>query len=335
MYGRGAADMKCGFAAALAAVEALIRSGERLAGDLLVAGVIDEEWESAGAAALTRALARRRVGAGRMHGPRRGERARRVRLVRGREPRGGGGRCRSRARRGRDRAAGAGAGRHRGARRAPREPAPAGYGRGSIHASTISGGDQLPVYPARCVLGVERCLDRRRDGGAGAGRDGEHPRHRARRGRPFRRRAAHDRGPRAAGAERRRAGRRRGGGRRRRRARPHPARPRRHRLGRFRLAGRGRHPVRDLRPRRPRRAHGRRVGRPRVGGDHRGRARGRGEGVLRDEPVLRERGGGARLRRAGGSGRARWSRARARPRGLPSEHAGVRADAARQHPRPG
>ena len=33
----------------------------------------------------------------------------------------------------------------------------AAYGRGSIHASTIEGGTQLPAYPARCTLGVERC----------------------------------------------------------------------------------------------------------------------------------------------------------------------------------
>ena len=31
-------------------------------------------------------------------------------------------------------------------------------GRASIHASTITGGDQLPVYPATCTVGVERCL---------------------------------------------------------------------------------------------------------------------------------------------------------------------------------
>ncbi|HMK93170.1 MAG TPA: M20/M25/M40 family metallo-hydrolase, partial [Thermoleophilia bacterium] len=34
----------------------------------------------------------------------------------------------------------------------------ASYGRGSIHASTIEGGTQLPAYPSRCVLGIERCL---------------------------------------------------------------------------------------------------------------------------------------------------------------------------------
>ena len=123
MYGRGAADMKCGFAAALAAVEALMQSGERLAGDLLLAGVIDEEWESAGAAALTE---RWRADASVLvectgldvvseHGgfawyeiESRGVEAAGV------DPG---------ARRGRDRAVGAGAGRHRRTGHATREPA--------------------------------------------------------------------------------------------------------------------------------------------------------------------------------------------------------------------
>ena len=52
MYGRGTADMKSGLAAAVTAVEALVASGARLAGDLYVAGLVDEEWKSAGAAAL-------------------------------------------------------------------------------------------------------------------------------------------------------------------------------------------------------------------------------------------------------------------------------------------
>ena len=158
MYGRGAADMKCGFVAALLAVEQLIAAGEPLAGDLLLAGVIDEEWESAGAEALP---GRRRADGCVVvecsdldviteHGgfawyeiESHGVEA-------------------------------AGADPARGvdgiALLAPvlagitgldaeleRRPRTA-YGRGSIHASTISGGDQLPVYPARCVLGVERCL---------------------------------------------------------------------------------------------------------------------------------------------------------------------------------
>jgi acetylornithine deacetylase len=158
MYGRGAADMKCGFVSALLAVEQLIAAGEPLVGDLLIAGVIDEEWESAGAEALP---GRRRADGCVVvecsdldviteHGgfawyeiESHGVEA-------------------------------AGADPDRGvdgiALLAPvlagitaldaeleRRPR-AAYGRGSIHASTISGGDQLPVYPARCVLGVERCL---------------------------------------------------------------------------------------------------------------------------------------------------------------------------------
>jgi acetylornithine deacetylase len=158
MYGRGAADMKCGFAAALLAVEGLLATGARPAGDLLVAGVIDEEWESAGAAALParyrpdaavlvectdldvvsehggfgwyeiESLGVEAAGADPEHGVDgiallapvlAGISALDAQLVK-----------RPQAR----------------------------YGRGSIHASTIAGGDQLPVYPARCTLGVERCL---------------------------------------------------------------------------------------------------------------------------------------------------------------------------------
>jgi acetylornithine deacetylase len=158
VHGRGAADMKCGFAAALAAVESLIESGERLAGDLLIAGVIDEEWESAGAEALTprwRADASVLVECTDLdvvseHG---GFAWYEVES------------CGVEA---------AGVDPEHGvdgiALLAPvlagitaldaslASRAPAGYGRSSIHASTIAGGDQLPVYPARCVLGVERCL---------------------------------------------------------------------------------------------------------------------------------------------------------------------------------
>lgn len=48
LYGRGAYDMKCGLAACLGAVKAVRDSGEALAGDLLVAGVADEEVASIG-----------------------------------------------------------------------------------------------------------------------------------------------------------------------------------------------------------------------------------------------------------------------------------------------
>jgi acetylornithine deacetylase len=52
MYGRGAYDMKCGAAACLAAVKALRDGGARLAGDLLLAFVADEEVASIGMADL-------------------------------------------------------------------------------------------------------------------------------------------------------------------------------------------------------------------------------------------------------------------------------------------
>jgi acetylornithine deacetylase len=52
LYGRGAQDMKGGVAAALLAVEALARDGPPLAGDVLVAAVADEEYQSAGTRAL-------------------------------------------------------------------------------------------------------------------------------------------------------------------------------------------------------------------------------------------------------------------------------------------
>jgi acetylornithine deacetylase len=48
MYGRGAYDMKCGLAACLAAVRAIVEEGRPLAGDLLIASVADEEEASLG-----------------------------------------------------------------------------------------------------------------------------------------------------------------------------------------------------------------------------------------------------------------------------------------------
>ena len=52
MYGLGAHDMKAGAAAVLAAVEAIVRSGAELAGDLIVSATTDEENWSRGAHAL-------------------------------------------------------------------------------------------------------------------------------------------------------------------------------------------------------------------------------------------------------------------------------------------
>ena len=158
MYGRGAADMKSGLAAAVTAVEALVASGDRLAGDLYVAGLVDEEWKSAGAAALP---ARYRPDAAVMvectgldvvteHG---GFAWFDVESL-GVEAAG------DDAEHGVD-GISLLAPVLDGIRRLDAELAArphAAYGRGSIHSSTIVGGDQYPVYPARCVLGVERCL---------------------------------------------------------------------------------------------------------------------------------------------------------------------------------
>lgn len=52
LYGRGAFDMKSGLAAALGAAKALVDADEKLAGDLVLAMVIDEEFHSLGTQAL-------------------------------------------------------------------------------------------------------------------------------------------------------------------------------------------------------------------------------------------------------------------------------------------
>ena len=52
LYGLGAHDMKGGAACALAALEAIIDSGVKLSGDLIVSGTSDEEYWSRGAHAL-------------------------------------------------------------------------------------------------------------------------------------------------------------------------------------------------------------------------------------------------------------------------------------------
>jgi len=157
MYGRGSNDMKAGLAAAMVAIERLA-AGPRLRGDVIFAGVIDEEWLSIGAEDL---VARTKPDAAILpessghdvitgHGgfawysvESRGVEAAGVEQERGVDGIALLGPVLS------------------GIAALDRELAakPAGpYGRGSIHASTISGGDQLPVYPALCSLGVERCL---------------------------------------------------------------------------------------------------------------------------------------------------------------------------------
>lgn len=54
LYGRGAYDMKGSLAACIGAVEALLRTGQRPAGDLLIAAVADEEHASLGTADVIR-----------------------------------------------------------------------------------------------------------------------------------------------------------------------------------------------------------------------------------------------------------------------------------------
>jgi acetylornithine deacetylase len=158
LYGRGTVDMKGGLAAAVVAVERLAASGSALDGDVLVAGVIDEEWVSAGAERLVA-----EHGADAAILPEQSDldvivehggfawfdvHSRGVESP-GIEPEAGVDAIallapvlsglveldRELAQRPRRR-----------------------YGRPSVHPSTISGGTQFPVYAAACTLGIERCL---------------------------------------------------------------------------------------------------------------------------------------------------------------------------------
>ena len=157
MHGRGTNDMKGGIAAAVVAAERLA-AGPRLAGDVVLAFVIDEEWESLGAAAL---VERHRADGAVL--PEQTDlevdlRPRRVRLVRRDQPRTRVGRRRAAARHRRHRPGRPAALRHR---RAGQRAGDAGDGRvgpPNVHASTIHGGQSYPSYPAECVIGVERCL---------------------------------------------------------------------------------------------------------------------------------------------------------------------------------
>jgi acetylornithine deacetylase len=157
LHGRGASDMKGGLAAAVVAAERIALSGAPLAGDLIVAAIIDEEWVSAGAEALVREY---RADAAILpeesdleviveHGgfawfevESRGVESAGVEPDRGVD------------------AIALAIPVLEGVVRLDRElasrPAPA-YGRASVHVSTITGGAQFPAYPASCVMGIERC----------------------------------------------------------------------------------------------------------------------------------------------------------------------------------
>ena len=157
LYGRGTYDMKGGIAAALLAAERLA-AGSRLRGDVIVALVIDEEWRSVGAEHL---VPRHTADAAIFPEPSNLE------LItdhggfawfevesHGVEAAG------TDVEIGRDAITGLApvlAAIRQLDRKLAAAP-PASYGRGSIHASTIQGGDQLPIYPKSCVLGIERCL---------------------------------------------------------------------------------------------------------------------------------------------------------------------------------
>src|SRR2546421_2842337 len=157
LNGRGAIDMKAGLAAAVVAAERLAAGGAQRAGDVIVAAVIDEEWASAGVEALVQ---QHRADAAIL--PEQSEldvvvehggfvwyelESRGVESA-GIEPDNG------------IDAIELALPLLEGVIALDRELAtrPAmPYGRASVHVSTISGGSSFPVYPASCVLGIERC----------------------------------------------------------------------------------------------------------------------------------------------------------------------------------
>jgi acetylornithine deacetylase len=157
IYGRGALDMKAGIAAMCAAVAAVVASGKKLLRPLLLAGLADEESDSLGAQAFVReysadaavvteptdlklAVAHKGfiwfevVTHGRAaHGSRPAEGRDAVRMM---------GRV-------------LGALDRLDARFAAGREHPI-LGRASLHASLISGGQELSSYPAECRLQLER-----------------------------------------------------------------------------------------------------------------------------------------------------------------------------------
>ena len=125
-------------------------------GRLIVAAVVDEEYESLGAEALV-GLARRRRDRHRADGSRPGDRPQGIRVARDRDARRAA--HGSRPEDGRDAIARMGRvlialeGRDRELRAQPPVPF---QGTGSLHASLISGGRELSSYPDRCTLEMER-----------------------------------------------------------------------------------------------------------------------------------------------------------------------------------
>ena len=158
LYGRGAQDMKGGLAAALAAVAELARE-PRLEGDVVLAAVADEEYQSAGTRALLREV---RTDAAIVMEPTGLEVVTAHKgfvwadvETQGRAAHG------SRPEEGRD--AIAFMGRVLGQIELLQAKLEAGprhalLGSGSVHASLISGGQELSSYPEQCRLSLERRL---------------------------------------------------------------------------------------------------------------------------------------------------------------------------------
>ncbi|MDE3133842.1 MAG: M20/M25/M40 family metallo-hydrolase [Acidobacteriota bacterium] len=162
LHGRGALDMKGGLAAALLAVTALNEQAGSLAGDVLVAGVIDEEWRSAGALDLIARLERtgRSVAGAILPEPtgldvvvEHGGFAWWELTSAGVEAAG------DDPQHGVDAIALAGRALSgileldAELARGPAKP----YGRPCVHAATAAGGRQLSAYPDSCTIGIERC----------------------------------------------------------------------------------------------------------------------------------------------------------------------------------
>ena len=156
-FGRGVLDTKAGLAAALAIAAEATR--DRLAGDVIVTAVVDEEYGSKGTEAL---VGRWQADAAIVLEPteltlvtdHRGWAWGRV-VVHGRAAHG------SRPDLGIDaivHMAPVLAGLDRLQRELEARPAHPALGQASVHASMISGGAEMPTYPAMCVVDVERRL---------------------------------------------------------------------------------------------------------------------------------------------------------------------------------
>jgi len=157
LYGRGSYDMKGSLAACIGAVEALVRSGTRLAGDVVVAAVADEEAASLG----TRDVLNRIVTDGaivteptslRLCVAHKGFIWYRVTTL-------------GRAAHGSRPDLGIDANLHMGrvltrldtlARELTAGPAHPLLGPPSLHAATLAGGTGFSTYAAECALGIER-----------------------------------------------------------------------------------------------------------------------------------------------------------------------------------